>query len=148
MEVPGLIPGTELRPADVLTTALGNGMTALDISITSPHAQQAGSDCTETMVQQKLSHYGPYLPQLERNNIDYMPLVWSSYGRMHANALTVLRTLSKRIARRRGVASESGVFRHLHGSITVEIWRRAAKQVVSCWPGNFEALALDLGGSE
>ena len=29
-----LIPGTDLRPADVLTSALGNSYTALDISIT------------------------------------------------------------------------------------------------------------------
>ena len=38
MEVPGLIPGTDLRPADVLTSALGNAYTALDVSICSPHA--------------------------------------------------------------------------------------------------------------
>ena len=29
MEVPGLIPGTDLRPADILTSALGNAYTAL-----------------------------------------------------------------------------------------------------------------------
>ena len=44
VEVPGLLPGTDLRPADVLTSALGNSYTALDISICSPHAQQAGAD--------------------------------------------------------------------------------------------------------
>ena len=32
MEVPGLIPGTDLRPADVLTSALGNSYTAHDAS--------------------------------------------------------------------------------------------------------------------
>ena len=36
MEVPGLISGTDLRPAGVLTSALGNSYTALDISICSP----------------------------------------------------------------------------------------------------------------
>ena len=41
MEVPGLIPGTDLRPADVLTSALGNAYTALDVSICSPHALTA-----------------------------------------------------------------------------------------------------------
>ena len=35
-EAPGLIPGTDL------TSALGNTNTALEISISSPHAQQAG----------------------------------------------------------------------------------------------------------
>ena len=47
-EVPGLIPGTDLRPADLLTSALCNSCTALDISICSPHAQEAGSDCNQT----------------------------------------------------------------------------------------------------
>ena len=43
MEVRGIIPGTRL--ADVLTSALGNSHTALDISICSP---QAGFDSTQT----------------------------------------------------------------------------------------------------
>ena len=38
MEVPAFIPGTDLRPADVLTSALGNAYTALDILVCSPHA--------------------------------------------------------------------------------------------------------------
>ena len=56
MEVPGLIPGTDLRPADVLTSALGNAYTALDVSICSPHASEAGVDCTQSRVQAKLEH--------------------------------------------------------------------------------------------
>ena len=56
MEVHGLIRGTDLRPADVLTSALGNSCTALDISICSPHAQQAAADCTQTRHEAKLAH--------------------------------------------------------------------------------------------
>ena len=59
MEVPGLIPGTDLRPADVLTLALGNAYTALDVSICSPHALEAGTDCTQSRVQAKLEYSGP-----------------------------------------------------------------------------------------
>ena len=44
VEVPGLVPGTDLRPADVLTSAFGSACTVLDISICSPHAQRAGPD--------------------------------------------------------------------------------------------------------
>ena len=54
-EVLGLVPGTELRPADVLTSALGNVLTALDVPICSPHAQEAGVDCNQTMVDSKLT---------------------------------------------------------------------------------------------
>ena len=50
MEVPGLIPGTDLRPADILTSALGNAYTALDVSICSPHASEAGVDYTQSRV--------------------------------------------------------------------------------------------------
>ena len=143
-ETAGLIPGTRLRPADVLTTALGNATTALDVGITSPDAIHAGLDCAETMYQRKIAYYGPHVAALERANIDYLPLIWSSYGRPHARAIATLRTLSKRIARRRGAACADAVFKHLHASITTEIWRRAARQVISCWPGNVdwaEALA-------
>ena len=59
MEVPGLIPGTDLRPADILTSALGNAYTALDVSICSPHASEAGTDCTQSRVEAKLEYYGP-----------------------------------------------------------------------------------------
>ena len=59
MEVSGLIPGTDLRSADVLTSALGNAYTALDISICSPHAQAADTDCTWSRLAANLNHYGP-----------------------------------------------------------------------------------------
>ena len=35
--------------------------TALDVSICSPHASEAGVDCTQSRVQAKLEHYGPHL---------------------------------------------------------------------------------------
>jgi len=74
-EVPNLIPGTGLRPADILTQALGNFHTALDVGITSPDALYAGLDCPESMVLRKIEHYAPYQSILERQNIDYAPLV-------------------------------------------------------------------------
>ena len=137
----GLIPGTDRRPADILTTALGNGMTAIDVGITSPDAQLAGIDCTETMYLKKMNYYRPHFAALEQQNIDHVPIIWSSYGRPHARTLSVLCTLSKRISRRRGTACAAEVFKHLHASITIEIWRRAAHQVFSCWP-------VDRGWSE
>ena len=78
-----LIPGTDLRPADILTSALSNAYTALDVSICSPHACEAGADCTLSRVQAKHQHYGPHLDSLLRQNISYCPVVWSAYGRPH-----------------------------------------------------------------
>ena len=134
-EVPGLIPGIDLRPADILTQALGSGLTALDVGITSPDALYAGLDCTESMVQRKLEHYSSHLPTLERQNIEYIPLVFSSYGRPNARTVTILRTLSKRISRRRGTVTAQAVYHSLQSAVSTEIWRRAAKQVFHCWPG-------------
>ena len=144
MEVPGLIPGTDLRPADILTSALGNAYTALDVSICSPHASEAGADCTQSRVQAKLQHYGPHLDSLLRQNISYSPVVWSAYGRPHPDTLAVLRSLSKSIARKRNVASAEVVFHRLHSSITLEIWRRTARQVRACWPTTAPLVDLDL----
>jgi hypothetical protein len=109
-------------------------MVALDINVTSPHAQYSGMDCVVTSHRRKMEYYGPYLEQLARDNITYEPMVWSSYGRPHCKTLAILRTLSQRISRRHNVGSAAEVLAHLHGKITVEIWRRAAKQVMRCWP--------------
>ena len=144
MEVPGLIPGTDLRPADILTSALGNAYTALDVSICSPHASEAGVDCTQSRVQAKLQHYGPHLATLLRQNISYSSVVWSAYGRPHPDTLAVLRSLSKSIARKRNIASAEVVFHRLHSSITLEIWRRSARQVRACWPVTALPADLDL----
>ena len=133
--MPGLIPGTDLRPADILTSALGNAYTALDVSICSPHASEAGTECTQSRVEAKLETLpAPHLAALLRQNISYTPIVWSAYGRPHPDTLTVLRSLSKSIARKRNIASADVVFRRLHSSITLEIWRRSARQIRTCWP--------------
>ena len=126
---------TDLRPADILTQATGNGFTSLDVGITSPDARYAGIDCTESMVQRKLAHYRPHSTALEQQNINYLPLIFSSYGRPNARAVTTLRTLSKRISRRRGTVTAQAVYQGLMSAVSTEIWRRAAKQVFHCWPG-------------
>ncbi len=134
LEAPDLIPGTALRPADVLTTAVGTGALALDIGIASPDAQTAGDDCTVAMYERKVAYYAPHQASLERQNISYQPLVWSAFGRPHPRTTTILRTLSKRIARRRGCSDAAAVYKSLHGAVSLEIWRRAARQAMSCWP--------------
>ena len=134
-EVLGLIPGTDLRPADILTQTFGICLTALDIGITSPKARYAGYDCTEAMVQRKLEHYGPHMSALACQNIEYTPLVWSSYGRPNARTVSVLRTLSKRISRRRVTVTAQAIYQGLQSAVSTEIWRRGAKQFFHCCPG-------------
>ena len=136
MEVLGLIPGTDLRPADVLTSALGNSHTALRhlgllparSSLLVPTAR------VQTRHESKLAHYGPHLPSFLRQNISHTPIVWSACGRPHRDTLTVLRPPSKSIARKRDFVSAEVVYQKLHASITLEIWKRSAQQIRASWP--------------
>ena len=136
LEAPGLIPGTALRPADVLTGALGEGLTALDIGIASPDATNAGADCTISMYTRKMQTYAPYAAALTSQNITYQPLVWSAYGRPHPRTTAILRTLATRLARRRGCSDAEWRYMRLRAALALEVWRRGAKMVRSCWPGN------------
>jgi hypothetical protein len=45
------------------------------------------------MHQRKLDYYGQHFGARERQNIEYMPVVWSSYGRPHPRTTAILRTL-------------------------------------------------------
>ena len=71
IEPMGLVPGTQLRPADILTGALGNGLVALDIGIASPDAMGAGHDCTQSMADRKTIKYEPHRAVLDRQNVTY-----------------------------------------------------------------------------
>ena len=48
--------------------------------------------------------------------------------------MTVLRSLGKSIVRKRNFVSAEVVFEKLHSSITLEIWKRSARQIRACCP--------------
>ena len=104
LEAVGIIPGTRLRPADVLTTAVGSMQTALDIGITSPDNSHAGDDAAASYYEHKINKYLPHQAAFDAQNILYQPLIWTTYGRPHPRTTNILRTLARRIARRRGCA--------------------------------------------
>ena len=121
--------------AYIFTFATSNGRAAaLDIGIASPDAAGAGEDCKESMVRRKTGVYAPYTRELERSNIEYKPLVWSTFGRPHADSKAFIAHLSRRVARRRAFCSAHVMQRRLECSIATEIWRRAARMVKACWP--------------
>jgi hypothetical protein len=144
LEAPGLIPNTRLRPADVLTGALGVGRHALDIGICSPDAHDAGTDCVEAMYRSKSAYYEPYRDSLDRQVITYLPLIWSAYGRPHAQTTSTLRTLSNRLTRRRGDSGSEWRYGRLRTAISVELMRRAAACVRSCYTAKQSERVLDL----
>jgi hypothetical protein len=141
LEAGGLIPGTRLRPADVLTGALGHGLMALDVGIASPDAQNAGADCVASMYARKVAYYAPYSDVLDRQGILYQPLVWSAFGRPHPRTTSLLRTLAARISRRRGCSDGEWRYRRLTAAIGCTLWRRAAAHVMACWPDRERGVA-------
>ena len=109
-------------------------LAALDVGIISPDAGGAGRDCTEAMVRVKKEKYANYEEELERGNVTYCPIVWSAYGRPHAEALQLMRTVAKKNARLRGLGDHRAEENHLRSRITTEIWRRTARMVAACRP--------------
>ena len=136
LEPLGLIPShPTLRPADVLTSAATPGrLSAVDVGVTSPEASGAGEDCTEAMRQRKLRYYGQHENELARTNVVYCPAIWSAYGRPHAAGTAIIRGLARRAARRRWQIPAWRRQQQAEAAITLEIWRRAARMLLACWP--------------
>ena len=133
-EVLGLISSApDLRPADILTSALGGShMTALDVGISSPDAVGAGDDCTVTMRRRKLRRYEPFERELQDHQIAYRPVVWSCYGREHSDTTSVLIAIARRAARRLGYSDFKPLLARARAKIGVAIARRCARMVLAC----------------
>ena len=122
-----------LRPADIFTAAaLPGRMTALDIGICCPDACNAGIDCCDSMFHSKVDKYRRHLDA--QNDFEYRPLVFSCYGRVHPEAISIFETLARTAARKHGVIDHKGLLARLYRNISVEIWRRAALMVYDCMP--------------
>lgn len=67
----------------------------MDVGIASPDAAGAGTDPTEAMRLRKHKRYEPYIDVLERQNLTYLPLTWSGYGRPHPTTTSYLRNLAQ-----------------------------------------------------
>ena len=129
-EVFGVVPGTELRSADVLTSAIGNDLTVLDFLFVLP-TQVAGVDCDRTVADGKFTPLGCSLA-LFAPNIDYVLIVWKVYGRPHANSkpsCAFSTNVFAQVSRGHGAKQ---FFWRIHAGITVEIWRRTSRQIRSC----------------
>ena len=143
-EVLGLIasaPG--LRPADILTSALAvDRDTALDVGVAAPDASGAGDDCTESMRKRKHAKYAPFAQDLAAAGVVYRPLVWSCFGREHAETTTALVTIARRVARRQGLADHRPVLNRIRAAVGVALARRCARMVHSCLrrPGRVQTL--------
>ena len=90
-----------LRPADVLTGASGltGCLAALDVGICSPNARGAGDDCLQSMLNRKNDRMKPFETELDQAGVQYKPIIFSCYGRPHDDAIKMVSSLARRIAR-------------------------------------------------
>ena len=135
-EVHNLFPDAPtLRPADIFTiAALPGRMAALDIGICSPDACGAGADCCDSMHDKKIHKYREFLNGRQGDDFIYCPLVFSCYGRIHPECVSILRNLAQGAARKRGLLDFRGLLSRVHRNIGVAIWRRAVSMVRECEP--------------
>ena len=139
----GLIPSHPgLRPADLLTGASGlsGRLVALDVGVCCPAAAGAGADCVEAMRRRKVHRMEPFAAELENGGIMYKPIVFSCFGRPHADAKKLIQGFARRLARRPG--TEAAVEeRRLAARIGLQVWRRAARMVRRCLPSTADDAA-------
>ena len=147
-EVPELIPSyPALRPADVYTTAAlpGSGA-ALDIGICSPDATGAGMDCCESMWRKKRGRYEEYFEEVAANNVRYIPVVLSCYGRLHPEAADTLERIALQAGRRLGISNHTALLRRAKAAVGVTVVTRAVAMARACLPRlGEEALQLFFG---
>ena len=127
-EVLGLIPSAPaLCPADIFSaTAVPGCRAALDIGIMSPDATGAGTDCCRAIFEKKCKDYSKYRQELADDQVEYIPLAFSSYGRIHPTSLAILENIARRAALRHGYRDHQVLLRRTLKNVSVAIWERAA----------------------
>ena len=124
-----------LRPADILISAALDGCTAaFDVGITASGASETDADPAETMHNKKARERLPIQATLAAQNIRYVPIVWTSYGRPHEAAKAALQRIARQVARRRGDGCAQAVQRQMRRAIGTELARRVARMSLACWP--------------
>ena len=108
--------------------------------MSSPFAQTAGDDCCEASFHRKRKDYLSILPELEDQGISYMPLCFSSYGRLHQEAFRWLEFSARAAARRRGISDYRPILARVRRNIAIAVQRRLINQVRACLPHSENAL--------
>ena len=124
MEVPGLL-GTDLRLAGVLTSALGICLHCpghIHLLLRTPSPDTSPNFLAKVRTSPSFSVRTSHTPRS------------CGVPTGDRDTLTVLRSLSKSIARKRNFVSVEVVYQKLHASITLEIWKRSARQIRASWP--------------
>ena len=86
------------------------------------------------MWQRKTERYAEFLDEMALQNLRYVPVVMSSYGRLHHEAETVLERIALQAGRRQGVSSYRALLRQIRASLGVAVVTRAVAMARACLP--------------
>ena len=132
----GIVPSqNRLRPADILTTAACSRLTAADFGITSPAVADSAVLAKEAMVSRKFRERTKIQLDLERQGIQYTPMVASHFGSLHGTFDLWIRNISRAVARRRGWAARA-LESQIRARVGATLARRAARMSLACF-GNY-----------
>ena len=96
------------------------------------------ADAAQRYFNVKTHKYRNYLDELRAQGIVYKPIIWTAWGRAHPDAVSVLRSLATKAARRRGLISATDVLAKSRLHISLELQARAARMVMACLPKSEE----------
>ena len=102
------------------------------MSIVSPEAVGAGLDACAAASDRKYGKYQEYLAELREEGLEYLPVVWSCWGRPGSAASTTVRALACAAARRRGIPDPAVLEQHLNAIVGCFVWKRAACMALAC----------------
>ena len=113
--------------------AIVGRVAALDIGVTSP-AASSGPDAADDMYRRKVLERENQRQELDAQNIEYRPMVWTCFGWPHQATTELIFSIARKVGRKRGGVNASVIARKMHAAISVCIARRAARMSLACWP--------------
>ncbi len=125
MEMPGLIAGSQSRPADVYIPSWIDGQkTAFDISVVSPTqdaiVDRAADFPAAAIEMRKTSKCRQHFDNCQAQGIFFQPLVVETFGGWDTDALKYLKDLARQSARRWGKTNAEEIkflFQRLSGAL-------------------------------
>ena len=86
------------------------------------------------MYDAKVLRYSAFTEELRVQGIEYLPAIFSSYGRRHRSTSNIMIEATRKAARLRGLSDHRLILKRWHCTVTAEIWRRAATMALRCLP--------------
>ena len=90
-------------------------------------------DCCESMWRKKREKYSGHFEGMAANNVRYMPVVLSCYGRLHPEADTLER-IALQAGRKLGISNHKTLLRRARAAVGVKVVTRAVAMARACLP--------------